>query len=92
MCCDFRHPTASRACPAGACVPWPPAGRGDGRRDADLQPFLEELPVSELYPVGETSWPEVSAAVKKHIGQAVAPGGNPAAVLTQLQSTAQRAQ
>ena len=64
----------------------------DDRRDADLKPFLEELPVSELYPVGETSWPEVSAAVKKQIGQAVAPGGNPAAVLTRLQSTAQRAQ
>jgi multiple sugar transport system substrate-binding protein len=63
----------------------------DDKRDADLKPFLEELPVSELYPVGETSWPEVSAAVKKHIGQAVTPGGNPAAVLTQLQSTAQRA-
>jgi multiple sugar transport system substrate-binding protein len=64
----------------------------DDKQDADLKPFLEELPVSELYPVGETSWPEVSADVKKHIGQAVTPGGSPAAVLAQLQSTAQRAQ
>jgi multiple sugar transport system substrate-binding protein len=63
----------------------------DDKQDADLKPFLEELPVSELYPVGETSWPEVSADVKKHIGQAVTPGGSPAAVLAQLQSTAQRA-
>lgn len=56
--------------------------------DKALQPFLEQLPTSELYPVGKTSWAAVSAAVKQNIGQAVAPGGSPAAVLTRLQSTA----
>ncbi|MFF4254129.1 extracellular solute-binding protein [Streptomyces sp. NPDC001663] len=64
----------------------------DDKQDADLKPFLEELPVSELYPVGETSWAAVSAAVKKRIGQAVAPSGSPAAVLAQLQATASTAQ
>ena len=64
----------------------------DDKQDADLKPFLEELPVSELYPVGETSWAAVSAAVKKRIGQAVAPSGSPAAVLAQLQTTASTAQ
>jgi multiple sugar transport system substrate-binding protein len=56
--------------------------------DKALHPFLEQLPTSELYPVGKTSWAAVSAAVKQNIGQAVAPGGSPAGVLTRLQSTA----
>ncbi|MHC3469139.1 ABC transporter substrate-binding protein [Streptomyces sp. 7R007] len=62
------------------------------RQDADLKPFLEELPSSELYPVGDSSWATVSAAVKKRIGQAVASDGNPASVLQQLQVTAATAQ
>ncbi|BCM67709.1 MULTISPECIES: ABC transporter substrate-binding protein [Streptomyces] len=59
--------------------------------DKTLRPFLEQLPTSELYPVGKTSWAAVSAAVKQNIGQAVAPGGSPAGVLTRLQSTAMAA-
>jgi multiple sugar transport system substrate-binding protein len=60
--------------------------------DKDLRPFLKELVLSELYPVGKTSWAEVSADIKKRIGQAVAPGGNPSAVLSQLQTAATRAE
>jgi multiple sugar transport system substrate-binding protein len=62
------------------------------KQDADLKPFLDELPVSELPPVGQTSWAQVSAAVKKRIGQAVTPGGSPSGVLDQLQATASTAQ
>ncbi|MFF4271135.1 extracellular solute-binding protein [Streptomyces sp. NPDC001536] len=61
-------------------------------RDKDLRPFLEELPLAELYPVGRTSWAAVSAAVKKRIGSAVASGGSPTAVLAELQSTALEAE
>lgn len=61
-------------------------------RDKDLRPFLEELPLSELYPVGRTSWATVSAAVKKRIGSAVTSGGSPTAVLAELQSTALEAE
>ena len=57
-------------------------------QDADLKPFLDELPLSATYPVGKTSWAEVSAEVKKEIGAAVAPGGNPETILRELQSTA----
>ncbi|MFF4589164.1 ABC transporter substrate-binding protein [Streptomyces sp. NPDC001388] len=60
--------------------------------DAELRPFLEELPLSELYPVGRTSWAEVSAAVKQRIGKAVAPSGSPATVLGDLQATAMTAE
>ncbi|WP_443732170.1 extracellular solute-binding protein [Streptomyces musisoli] len=56
--------------------------------DKALHPFLEQLPTSELYPVGKTSWAAVAAAVKQNIGQAVTPGGSPSGVLTRLQSTA----
>ncbi|MFJ3672017.1 ABC transporter substrate-binding protein [Streptomyces sp. NPDC090106] len=61
-------------------------------RDKDLQPFLDELPAAELYPAGRTSWPQVSAEVKKEIGKAVTSGGNPATVLGRLQTTAMTAE
>ncbi|MET9042159.1 extracellular solute-binding protein [Streptomyces sp. NPDC004362] len=57
-------------------------------RDADLAPFLEELPSSELYPVGKTSWAAVSADIKQQVGKAVGPGGSAAAVLGALQREA----
>ncbi|MEV8602723.1 extracellular solute-binding protein [Streptomyces griseoviridis] len=62
-----------------------------GERDAGLKPFLDALPQSETYPVGRTSWAEVAAAVKNHIGEAVAPGSDPARVLGGLESTATKA-
>lgn len=57
-------------------------------RDKDLAPFLEELPTAQLYPVGKTSWAQVSADIKQRIGTAFAPDGDPAAVLTTLQKQA----
>ncbi|RSN09814.1 ABC transporter substrate-binding protein [Streptomyces sp. WAC 01325] len=62
------------------------------KQDADLKPFLERLPLSELYPVGRTSWAEVSADIKKRIGRTVTSGGSPSAILRGLQSTATRAE
>ncbi|MFE4966893.1 extracellular solute-binding protein [Streptomyces sp. NPDC056660] len=56
--------------------------------DKQLLPFLEQLPTSELYPAGKTSWAAISADVKKRIGSAVTPTGDPTAVLTRLQSEA----
>ncbi|WP_217146397.1 ABC transporter substrate-binding protein [Streptomyces sp. AC627_RSS907] len=61
------------------------------QEDKNLKPFLDELLLSELYPVGNTAWASVSADVKKRIGQAVAAGGSPSAVLGQIQATALRA-
>ncbi|MGZ3099865.1 ABC transporter substrate-binding protein [Streptomyces sp. H72] len=59
--------------------------------DKALRPFLDELLLSELYPVGKTSWASVSADVKKLIGEAVAPGNSPSEVLGRIQTTAMRA-
>lgn len=59
-------------------------------KDADLAPFLEQLPGAELYPVSKTSWASVSADLKKRIGTAVSGQGSPAAVLGQLQRAATR--
>ncbi|MEV5353464.1 ABC transporter substrate-binding protein [Streptomyces sp. NPDC086081] len=61
-------------------------------RDKHLRPFLEQLLSSELYPVGKTSWADVSAQVKTEIGKAVAPGGSPTGVLGHLQAAAVRAE
>ncbi|MER6620042.1 MULTISPECIES: extracellular solute-binding protein [unclassified Streptomyces] len=61
-------------------------------QDKDLKPFLDQLATSEFYPVGNTSWATVNAAVKKQIGKAVAPNGSPAGVLGGLQATATRAE
>ncbi|MEU2620532.1 extracellular solute-binding protein [Streptomyces sp. NPDC007157] len=57
-------------------------------QDKQLLPFLEQLPTSELYPAGKTSWAAVSADVKKQIGTAVTSTGDPTAVLTRLQAEA----
>jgi multiple sugar transport system substrate-binding protein len=64
----------------------------ESKQDQDLRPFLEELPLSTLYPVGNTSWATVSADIKKGIGQAVAANGSPGAVLGQLQAAASLAE
>ncbi|GGY27320.1 solute-binding protein [Streptomyces djakartensis] len=61
-------------------------------RDRHLKTFLDELPASELYPVGKTSWAGVSAQVKQQIGKAVAPGVSPSGVLGRLQAAASRAE
>ncbi|MFF4491811.1 ABC transporter substrate-binding protein [Streptomyces sp. NPDC001544] len=63
----------------------------DSARDKPLRPFLQELPTSELYPVGKTSWASVSAGLKKTIGQAVTPDGSPLGVLSRLEATADAA-
>ncbi|MEW2304554.1 extracellular solute-binding protein [Streptomyces sp. NPDC006655] len=57
-------------------------------QDKQLRPFLEQLPTSQLYPAGKTSWAAVSADIKKQIGTAVSPSGNPTSVLTQIQAEA----
>ena len=61
-------------------------------QDKDLAPFLEELPTAQLYPVGKTSWAQVSADIKKRIGTAFVANGSPEAVLTALQAEANSAQ
>ncbi|MEU9382348.1 extracellular solute-binding protein [Streptomyces sp. NPDC048279] len=57
-------------------------------QDKQLRPFLDQLPTSELYPAGKTSWAATSADVKKQIGAAVTATGDPSAVLTRLQAEA----
>ncbi|MFI9266590.1 extracellular solute-binding protein [Streptomyces werraensis] len=61
-------------------------------QDKELKPFLDQLPLSELYPVGKMSWASVNAAIKQKIGRAVEPGGSPAGVLGELQAAAVRAE
>ncbi len=61
----------------------------DDKADAKkLGGFLEELPGSQLYPVGKTSWAQVSVQIKKYIGKTVDPNGDPEATLAQLDAKA----
>lgn len=61
----------------------------DDKADAKkLGGFLEELPASQLYPVGKTSWAQVSVQIKKYIGKTVDPNGDPQATLAQLDAKA----
>ncbi|MEU6126404.1 extracellular solute-binding protein [Streptomyces sp. NPDC047123] len=62
------------------------------RGHTPLGKFLDELPSSQLYPVGKTSWAQVSADVKQDIGKAVEKGADPSAVLTRLQNRAAAAE
>ncbi|MFD3516113.1 ABC transporter substrate-binding protein [Streptomyces sp. NPDC058663] len=43
--------------------------------------FLDAMPTSQLYPVGKTSWAQVSENIKKQIGKAVEPANTPGGVL-----------
>ncbi|WP_236244109.1 extracellular solute-binding protein [Streptomyces sp. CC210A] len=62
------------------------------KKHAALKPFLEQMPGSELYPVGEKSWARVSESIKKNIGRAVEPDGNPKAVLEDIAKDARTAE
>ncbi|MFD9905190.1 ABC transporter substrate-binding protein [Streptomyces sp. NPDC059063] len=60
----------------------------DKEDSAKLGGFLKELPTSQLYPVGRTSWAQVSVQIKKYIGSTVTPNGNPEGTLGQLDARA----
>lgn len=45
---------------------------------------LDALDNMDLYPLSETSWSRVAAAIRSQIGKAVAPGGDPQAVLSSI--------
>ncbi|MFJ6570093.1 extracellular solute-binding protein [Streptomyces sp. NPDC091292] len=64
----------------------------EDKSQKDLVEFLDELPNSQLYPVAKTSWAKVSADIKRQIGKAVEPGGNPESVLGSLQRAAATAE
>jgi multiple sugar transport system substrate-binding protein len=57
-------------------------------QDKALAPFIDELAGATYYPANKTSWPEVSAEIKKQIGTTVAPEGSPEAVLGRIQNDA----
>ncbi|WUQ09824.1 extracellular solute-binding protein [Streptomyces sp. NBC_00250] len=61
-------------------------------RNKDLRKFLDELPASELPPVGKTSWALVSDSVKRNLGSAMTPGGSPAKALGQIADAAAEAE
>ncbi|MGW6454474.1 extracellular solute-binding protein [Streptomyces sp. NPDC055078] len=59
---------------------------------ADLKEFLSELPSAVLPPVGRTSWAAVSDQIKRDIGKAVEPDGDPRDVLEDIAQKAAAAE
>ncbi|MFG1683305.1 extracellular solute-binding protein [Nonomuraea sp. NPDC049269] len=57
--------------------------------DPALKVYLDTLPNIHLTPTDDPTWDKVKLAVQQQIGAAVAPDGNPAAVLGELQKTAE---
>ncbi|QNS08765.1 extracellular solute-binding protein [Streptomyces xanthii] len=64
----------------------------DAPQDKALSPFIDELAGATYYPANKTSWPEISAEIKKQIGATVAPNGSPASVLGRIQNEAAAAE
>ncbi|MER5485550.1 extracellular solute-binding protein [Streptomyces sp. NPDC002812] len=58
----------------------------------DLGRFLEELPTSELPPVGKNSWAVVSDSIKRNVGTAMTAGGSPATTLDLIAADAKKAE
>lgn len=61
-------------------------------KDKSLRPFIDELAGATYYPANKTSWPEVSAAIKKQIGSTVTPQGSAAGTLGAIQNDAAAAE
>ncbi|MFE6839103.1 extracellular solute-binding protein [Streptomyces sp. NPDC057705] len=67
--------------PSTASAARTPAGGGLSQTDED---FLSALRTARLYPVNDPSWVTVSDTIKRNIGRAVEPGGDPKAVLEDI--------
>ncbi|MCX5194682.1 extracellular solute-binding protein [Streptomyces sp. NBC_00249] len=65
-----------------------PAGGGLDKTD---EQFLTALRGAQLYPVNDPSWVTVSDTIKRSIGRAVEPSGNPKAVLDDIAAKATEA-
>ncbi|WP_328300554.1 extracellular solute-binding protein [Streptomyces sp. NBC_00435] len=59
--------------------------------DKNDQQFLTALYGAQLYPVNDPSWVTISDTIKRNIGRAVDPGGDPKAVLEEIASKATEA-
>jgi multiple sugar transport system substrate-binding protein len=57
--------------------------------DPALKVYLDTLPNAHLTPTDDPSWDKVKLAVQQSIGKAVAPKGDPKAVLDELQKQAE---
>ncbi|MFI9204891.1 ABC transporter substrate-binding protein [Streptomyces sp. NPDC053048] len=60
----------------------------ESRANSDLWQFLQQLTNAEFYPANKTSWASVSKTIKEKIGSTVRKGGDPAAVLGEIQREA----
>ncbi|NBE50686.1 extracellular solute-binding protein [Streptomyces boluensis] len=55
-----------------------------------LEKFIDQLPEARFQPTAMHSWPTVRSAIRRDIGRAVRPDGDPGTVLRSLQAMASR--
>ncbi|MFI5861731.1 extracellular solute-binding protein [Streptomyces sp. NPDC051546] len=64
---------------------------GSSGMDKNDQQFLNALRGAQLYPVNDPSWVVISDTIKRNIGRAVDPSGDPKAVLEEIAAKANEA-
>ncbi|MFE4633990.1 extracellular solute-binding protein [Streptomyces sp. NPDC056773] len=64
---------------------------GSSGMDKNDQQFLNALRGAQLYPVNDPSWVVISDTIKRNIGRAVDPAGDPKAVLEEISTKASEA-
>ncbi|MCY0932695.1 extracellular solute-binding protein [Streptomyces sp. H34-S4] len=64
---------------------------GSSGMDENDQQFLTALRSAQLYPVDDPSWMTISDTIKRNIGRAVDPSGDPKAVLEEIAAKANEA-
>ncbi|WP_327304841.1 extracellular solute-binding protein [Streptomyces sp. NBC_01298] len=64
---------------------------GSSGMDENDQQFLNALRGAQLYPVNDPSWVIISDTIKRNIGRAVDPSGDPKAVLEEIAAKANEA-
>ena len=83
------HPCRTTWIRAEGFLPVTKSGLKVFSSDPSLAVYLDTLPNVHLTPTDDPTWDRVKIAVQQNLGTAVAPGGDPRAVLDRLQQMAE---
>ena len=84
----YQPENITRWITAEGFLPVTKSGLEQMRANPKLKPYLDALPNARLVPTTDPVWDKVKVDVQQTIGVAVQPGGDPKAVLDQLQKNA----
>ena len=87
----YQPETITKWISAEGFLPVTKAGLAQMSANPKLKPYLDALPNARLAPTTDPAWDKVKLDVQQNIGRAVQPGGDPKAVLDELQANARAA-